>query len=261
MEIITSKDNKTIKYIKKLMASSSFRREEGLFAAEGMRLCRDAVRSSAEIVLALFSESFLSRDEGFVNTALGVCPACYTVRDSIFSAVSDTKTPQGVLFVIKRLDKTLDFDKMKKNGKVLALENVSDPSNLGTILRSAEALGIDAVVMDGGCCDVYSPKVIRGSMGAVFRQPIMICGDLKSFIADFNRIGSSYAAVLERDSLKLNECDFSSAAAAVLGNEGSGLTPETAAACTHRLFIPMKGGAESLNVAAAASIISWEMIR
>ena len=261
MEHITSKDNRTIKYIKKLMGSASFRRDEGLFAAEGVRLCRDALDSGAAVVTALFSESFAVKEPSFADDARLSGAERYVVRDSIFSALSDTKTPQGVLFVLKRLDKPLDFDKMKKNGKVLALESVQDPVNLGTILRTAEAMGIDAVVLSRDCCDVYSPKVIRGSMGAVFRQPIMTVGDLPAFIGDFNRRGMSYAAVLDREARPVDECDFSALSLCALGNEGSGLTDRCADACSHKLFIPMAGGAESLNVSAACAIISWEMIK
>ena len=261
MEYISSKDNKTIKYIKKLISSASFRREEGLFAAEGLRLCCDALISGAEIMTAVFSESFIEKDPSFAEKLKGTGCELVFVRDSIFSALSDTKTPQGVLFVIKRLDKTPDFDKMKKNGKILALETVQDPVNLGAILRSAEALGIDAVALSRDCCDIYSPKVIRGSMGAVFRQPFFTVDDMPGFIREFNKTGASFAAVLDRDSAKVGDCDFSSLSMCVLGNEGNGLSSDTVAACTHKLFIPMSGGAESLNVSAAAAIIIWEMIK
>ena len=261
MELISSKENKTIKYIKKLLTSASFRREEGLFVAEGLRLCDDALRSGAPIVCALFSESFSGREAAFIARTRAVCRELYAVRDSIFSAVCDTKTPQGVLFVIKTLDKTLDFDTMKKNGKILALESIQDPVNLGTILRSAEALGAGGVVLSRDCCDIYAPKVIRGSMGAVFRLPFMTADSLPDFITAFNRIGTSYAAVLDRESRVVSECDFSALSLCAVGNEGNGLSPATVAACTHKVFIPMPGGAESLNVSAAAAILLWEMIR
>ena len=261
MELITSKDNKTIKYIKKLMTSAAFRREEGCFVAEGLRLCSDALLSRAGVELAVFSESFCGRYPDFCSREELRGVRRYQLRDSIFSTLSDTKTPQGVLFVLKRLDKTLDFDTMRKNGKVLALESVQDPVNLGTILRTAEALGADAVALSRDCCDIYSPKVIRGSMGAVFRLPFMIVDDLPAFIREFNSRGSSYAAVLDRDSRLLGDCGFSDTSMCVLGNEGSGLTAETVAACSNKLFIPMNGGAESLNVSAAAAIILWEMMK
>ena len=261
MELISSKENKRIKYIKKLISSASFRREEGVFAAEGLRLCSDALDSSADILSAYFSESFCDRHPDFVGRAARSAAECFVLRDGIFSAASDTKTPQGVLFVIKRLDKTIDFDKIKDNGKVLALENLQDPVNLGTVLRTAEAMGIDAVILSRDCCDVYSPKVARGSMGAVFRQPFMIVDSMPDFIREFNSFGTSFAAVLDRASLPLDKCRFSGASLTVIGNEGNGLTPPCVAACSHKLFIPMRGGAESLNASAAAAIIIWEMIK
>lgn len=261
MELITSKDNKRIKTIKKLISSASFRREEHLFTAEGLRLCDDALKSGVDVDSAYFSEGFAQKHPDFVERTKSVIPSCFLLKNSIFSVLCDTKTPQGVLFVIKTLDKTPDFDKMNKNGKVVALDNVQDPTNLGTILRSAEAFGVDLVVLSRDCCDIYAPKVIRGSMGAVFRQPFLIADDLPAFIRSFNEIGTSYAAVLERDSAPLSECGFSSATLCAVGNEGNGLSDPVIAACSRKVYIPMKGGAESLNVSAAASILIWEMIK
>lgn len=261
MELISSKENKRIKYLKKLIASASFRREEGVFAAEGLRLCGDALKSGAPVTAAFFSESFAAKNDGFVREACKAAGEAFVLKDSVFASVSDTKTPQGVMFVIKRLDKSFDFDKIKNNGKVLALETVQDPVNLGTILRTAEALGIGAVVLTRDCCDIYAPKVARGSMGAVFRLPFTVTDDLPAFIRAFNRFGTSYAAVLDKDSVSLDACSFTGAVLAVVGNEGNGITPATVKACTHQLYIPMRGAAESLNVSAAASIILWEMIR
>ena len=247
--------------MKKLIASASARREASCFTAEGLRLCEDALRSGAEVESAYFSEDFCEKHPDFVSRTEGVVGERFMLRNSIFSALCDTKTPQGVLFVIKTLDKTLDFDKMKKNGKVLALDCVQDPTNLGTILRSAEAFGIDCVILSRDCCDIYAPKVIRGSMGAVFRQPFTVVDDLPAYIRRFNTIGESYAAVLDRDSVKLGDCDFSSLTLCAVGNEGNGLCDAVISACAHKVFIPMQGGAESLNVSAAASILIWEMIK
>ena len=261
MELITSKENKRIKYVKKLISSASFRREEGLFTAEGLRLCEDALRSAAPIESAYFSEAFCEKHTELLGRVKKSVSNCFVLKNSIFSALCDTKTPQGVLFVIKTLDKTPDFDKMNKNGKVVALENIQDPTNLGTILRSAEAFGADGVVLSRDCCDIYAPKVIRGSMGAVFRQPFWISDDLPAFIRRFNEIGASFAAVLERDSVSLSECDFSGATLCAIGNEGNGLSGAVISACDKKVFIPMKGGAESLNASAAASILIWEMIK
>lgn len=261
MELISSKDNKRLKTVKKLIASASFRREQGLFTAEGLRLCEDALRSGAQVDSAYFSEEFFEKHRDFAQRAQRVAGKGFLLKNSIFSALCDTKTPQGVLFVIKTLDKTLDFDKMKKNGNIVALDNVQDPTNLGTILRSAEAFGVDGVVLSRDCCDIYAPKVIRGSMGAVFRQPFAVVDDLPAFIRGFNRVGTSFAAVLERDSKSLCDCDFSGKALCAVGNEGNGLSDAVVSACSQKVFIPMSGGAESLNASAAASILIWEMIK
>lgn len=261
MELITSKDNAKIKYVKKLLSSSSFRRKEGLFVAEGKRLCKDAALSGAEVALALFSEDFCREHPSDTKELSGCAKQSFYVRNSIFSVLSDTKTPQGVLFVIKTLDKPIDFDKMNKNGKIVALESIQDPSNLGTIFRSAEAFGVDLVVLSDDCCDLYSPKVIRGSMGALFRQAVYIADDLPAFIRRFSESGMSFAAVLDRDSAPLTAIRFSAPCLVCIGNEGSGLSEETTASCSKKVFIPMRGDAESLNAAAAASILMWEMIK
>ena len=261
MEYIISKDNKRIKYVKKLIGSASFRREEGLFTAEGLRLCDDALKSGSAVEAAYFSEDFSALHPDFIERSQAVAKACFVLKNSIFCALCDTKTPQGVLFVIKALDKTLDFDKIRKNGIIVALENIQDPANLGTILRSAEAFGVDGVVLSRDCCDIYAPKVIRGSMGAVFRQPFTVVDDLPAWICGFNTTGTSYAAVLDRASSPLSDCDFSGATLCAVGNEGNGLSDAVVAACTQKVFIPMKGGAESLNVSAAASILIWEMVK
>ena len=138
---------------------------------------------------------------------------------------------------------------------------MQDPVNLCAILRTAEALGVGAVVLTRDCCDVYSPKVVRGSMGAVFRLSFTVVDELPSFIERFNRVGTSYAAVLDEEAVSLNACSFEGAALAVVGNEGNGLTQATVNACTGKLYIPMRGKAESLNVSVAAGIILWEMTR
>lgn len=261
MELITSKDNQKIKYVKKLLSSSSFRGEEGCFAAEGKRLCEDAVRSGAFITLALFSEDFCREHPADCERLSASADQSFLVRNSIFCALSDTKTPQGVLFVLKTLDKPIDFDKMNKNGKIVALESIKDPSNLGTILRSAEAFGVDLVVLSADCCDIYSPKVIRGSMGALFRQAVCIADDMPAFISRFSENGKSYAAVLDRESAPLTEIRFSTPCLVCIGNEGRGLSKEVISSCSDKVFIPMSGDAESLNASVAASILMWEMIK
>ncbi|MBE6823848.1 MAG: RNA methyltransferase [Ruminococcaceae bacterium] len=259
MEIIKSKDNKTIKYISKLIKSSKFRKEENSFVVEGVRMCEEALKNNAVIEYLVYSVSSFDKHTDIIKRLTDKAFSTYCVEDRIFCALSDTKTPQGVLCVVKTLDKQAHFDTIKKNGILLALDNIQDPTNLGTILRSADALGISGVILSSDCCDVYSPKVTRGSMGAIFRMPFYITKDLPAFIASFNEHGTSYACVLDDAATKISEVKFTAPVLSVIGNEGNGISFDVINACNKKLYIPMYNNAESLNAAVAASIIMWEM--
>lgn len=261
MDVIKSKDNKTIKYISKLISSSKFRKEEQRFVVEGVRLCEETLKNNLSVEYLIFSVSAFEKYRSFIEKLKINAKNALCVDERIFCVLSDTKTPQGVMCVVKTLDKQSDFDKIKNNGIVLALDRVQDPSNLGTILRSADALGIDFVVMSHDCCDVYSPKVVRGSMGAIFRIPFFITKDLPKVIDDFNKYGASFACVLDKTAVEVNDVNFNKPVLSVIGNEGNGVSKPVIDTCTHKLYIPMKNNAESLNAAVAASIIMWEMIK
>ena len=181
------------------------------------------------------------------------------ISRELYDRLSDTGSPQGFLCVID-MNSTPRLNEISISGKYAALENIQDPSNLGTILRTAEALGVDGVILSEGCCDIFSPKVVRGSMGAVFRLPFM---QVKS-MADFVRIQTSSGAVCyasaPRDAEDIENIDFSGGAIMLIGNEGNGLKEETISCCTKRVKINMKGRAESLNAAAAAAILLYRLL-
>lgn len=261
MDIIKSKDNKTIKYISKLISNTKFRREEKRFVIEGVRLCEEALKNGCEIDYCVYSATAIEKYSEIVKQLQLISKHTLCVENRIFCALSDTKTPQGVLCVVKTLDKSTHFDKIKKNGIILALDNIQDPSNLGTTLRTADALGISGVVLSSDCCDIYSPKVVRGSMGAIFRIPFIITDSLVDFISDFNSVGTSFACVLDKDAVTINQAKFTRPVLSVIGNEGNGVSKCVIDACSQKLYIPMKNNAESLNAAVAASIIMWEMIK
>ncbi len=255
---ITSKDNKTVKNISKLLSKSKYRKEQGLFVVEGIRLCTDAIRSGAEIETFICTEDALVKYPDAVKELESNADNSFIVTANIFSMLSDTKTPQGVICVVKALDNKPQFDKI--NNKYVLLQNMQDPSNLGAVLRSADALGFCGVILSKDCCDILSPKVCRASMGAVFRVPFVICDDECEFVKNFNKSGKSYAAVV-RNGTSITEFDYEGNALICIGNEGNGLTEELVNVCSYAVTIPMKGNAESLNAAAAAGIIMWEMIR
>lgn len=259
MDYISTKENKTIKNITKLLSSAKYRKQSGEFVCEGIRLCKDAVLSGAKVSTFLCTEDAMNKYKDECEMFISYAEKSFCVDNRIFSGISDTDTPQGVLFVVKTLDKSDDFDKINKNGIVLALDNISDPTNLGTILRTAEAFAVDSVILSKGSCDVYSPKVVRGSMGAVFRTGFFVTDNLAEFIKEYNNIGTSYASLLDDKAQKLSDIHFSKPSLIVIGNEANGISCDVAKACKEKLFIPMSGKAESLNAAVACSIILWEM--
>lgn len=260
MNIITSKDNHLVKLISKLNKSSKSRKENKVFIAEGARLVSDALSSGCEFEFFVFSESSIEKYSELYSKAAELSGKIYIFSDKLFLSVSDTKTPQGVLAAVKLLDKKCLFDKIKCNGKFLALENLQDPGNLGTVFRTAEALGISGIVLTDDCCDIYSPKVVRSTMGAIFRLPFFTVNSVNNFLQENPKI-TSYAAVVNGNSKKAGEIAFEAPCLCVIGNEGNGLKSETVNTCDFAVTIPMTGRAESLNASVAASILMWEMMK
>ena len=260
MLTITSKDNPRVKQLVKLQKNARSRRQSGLFVAEGLRVCTDAMLSGAVIKTLYVTEQAAEKSPEQYEALSAYAEETVLLSGSVFSYVSDTQTPQGFLCTIKTLDKIRQFDTIKNGGKFLALDNVQDPNNLGTVLRSAEAFGVSGVILSSDCCDIYNPKVVRGSMGAVYRVPFNICDSIAAFLNEHPEL-HSYAAVVGRDAKPITDIAFCAPCVAVIGNEGNGLKEETIDACEHRITIPMNGKAESLNASAAATVIIWEMLR
>ncbi len=258
--IISSKENNIVKKILKLNKSSKFRKEEKVFIAEGLRLVEDAVLNNCCIDFFVFSQTATDKYKNFFDNICSKFSNIYVFPDNLFSYISETKSPQGVLACIKILDKNILFDKIGNGGKYLALENIQDPGNLGTVFRTAEALGISAIILTSDCCDVYSPKVVRSTMGAIFRMPFYIVNTISDFLLK-NKNLFSYAAVVNDNAQKISKVRFENPSVCIIGNEGNGLKKETIDLCDNKITIPMKGRAESLNVSVAAGIIMWEMIK
>lgn len=260
MDIIKSKSNETIKLASKLVSDKKERQKQGLFVIEGLRLCLDAFYSNIAIDTLLVTEECYKKYEEKIEEIKKSAKNFYLIDNSLCAKISDTTTPQGVFCVCKALDKLFTIDKIINDGYYLALENISDPGNMGTIIRTADAFGISALFLSDDCVDIYSPKVIRSTMGAIFRLPIIIVSNMPKLIDILNSKNiTSYAAVLDENSKRLSQTTFPSSAVVVIGNEGSGITQNTIESCNHKLFINMKGKSESLNAGVAASVIMWEM--
>lgn len=260
MILITSRDNRNVKLVEKLNNSSRIRHKNGLFVSEGVRICVDAMLSNACIEVFFSTKQALEKHPDEFSKLSSVSKNTFLVTPEIFTLMSDTQTPQGFLCIIKALDKTVEFDTIKNDSKFLALECLQDPSNLGTVLRTAEAMNLSGIVMTHDCCDIFSPKVVRGSMGAVFRIPFTFCDSIDKFLSVHKNL-NSYACVVSGECTSINETKFVSPSICVIGNEGNGLRSDTINSCNYRITIPMKGKAESLNASVAASIIMWEMVK
>lgn len=257
---LTSRDNVHIKQVVKLQKSARHRRETGLFVAEGLRVCEDAMRSGAGMDALYITEAALKKCGSTGGQLCAYAQKVYLLSDGLFAQISDTQTPQGVLAVIKTLDKSAVFDTINNGGKFLVLDHVQDPNNLGAVFRSAEAFGVSGVIMSSDCCDAYNPKVVRGSMGAVFRLPMLSVPSLPLWLGQYPGL-QTYAAVVDSSAQPVTDISFSEPCAVVIGNEGNGIRPETVKACRHIMTIPMKGKAESLNASVAAAILIWEMVK
>ena len=255
--MITSKDNELIKDVSKLISASKYRRQKGCFAAEGVRLCRDAVLSGAAVRDFLYTSDAKAKYNEEFRIIADSSLRSTEISGELYNKLSDTGTPQGFMCVID-MHSTPRIDEIDTKGKYAALENIRDPSNLGTILRTAEALGVDGVILSEGCCDIFSPKVVRGSMGAVFRVPVMFVGNMADFVREHNDI-KSYAST-PHDAEDIENINFSGGALMLIGNEANGLEIRTIDACTKKVKINMKGRAESLNAAAAAAILMYRFL-
>ena len=261
MEKITSKANDRIKFAVKIRESSSLRKQENLFFAEGARLCFDAASSGVKIAEMYVTEKALNKYADYVRLVEEKAERCFVVSEEVAEKLSDTKNNQGVFCLCKMLDKSTNIGKIKYNGKYIALESVSNPANFGAVVRTAEAVGLDGVIVSGGC-DIYNPKSQRAAMGSLFRLNVVESENLPETLKALAENGMSVlAGVPDSNAEKITEVDMNGGVVAVIGNEGNGITEETCAVATKLVTIPMKGRAESLNAAAAASIIIWEMMR
>lgn len=250
--MISSKSNAKIKNVKKLLSSAKERRLQGVLVIEGLRLVREA---APEMFEQLFLSESLSK-VGEFDTSL--YKNVEIVSDEVFRSLSDTVTPQGVLAVVKQPSWTLEQLSFENGCRLLLLDDIQDPGNLGTILRTAEAAGVDMVIMSEGCADIFNPKVIRSTMGSIFRLPF-VTDDLVSVIEMLKTEGVTvYGAALEGSS-DYREVEFSEKTAIVIGNEGNGISGNVLNAVNEKIRIPMKGQIESLNAAVSAAILLYHI--
>ncbi len=238
---IQSEKNKIIKEINSLKLRKN-RQKLKLFILEGERLISEAEDSISYVVA---SESYK-----------GNIKFDYTVSDSLFAKISDTVSPQGVLAVCRITEHK--FENKDSKPLYVLLENIQDPGNMGTIIRTADAAGADGVFLSKGCVDIYNPKVVRSTMGSIFHLPIYTDFDLVGLLEEINV--PSIAAHLKGNKTPY-DVDMTRGAAIIIGNEGNGISDELSEKADNLVKIPMPGKAESMNAGVAAAIMIYEALR
>ena len=242
---ITSAENQVVKHLRKL-SGGAFRKKCGETVLEGERLVNDVVAYGGEVDIVLLREDYAGR--------VPACRKLYKAPARIFDALSETKTPQGILATAKI--KMQNAKDLFRGGLVVLCDRVQDPGNLGTIFRTAHAVGADGVVLMRGCAEPFAPKTVRASMGSAFAVPI---AEAEDFIKPAGY--TAFCGVLSDKAKPLYAHAFPRKTLLVLGNEANGAAIEIVEASDAHILIPMPGGAESLNVAAAGAVMMYEYIR
>lgn len=256
--MISSTKNEQVKTVIELKKKAKARNEAKLFVVEGVRMVSELPKERTEKLYV--SESFLKNPEN--EAFLKEYPRYEAVTDSVFAAMSDTQTPQGVLALIRQYEYGID-DVLKADGKahLMILENLQDPGNLGTILRAGEGAGITGLIMSRDTVDIYNPKVIRSTMGSVFRVPFFYTNDMFQTVRELKDRGIRLFAAHLGGKNNYEQEDYKGDIGFLIGNEGNGLTDELSDMADTWVKIPMAGNVESLNAAIAASILMFETAR
>ncbi len=259
--MITSTSNPRVRQLVLWQEKAKKRREDNVFLAEGIKMLREAPKDwIKEVYLTEEVLQRLRKEDGEVlakieNTGYEL------LSDEVMKKVSDTQTPQGALVVLNRPSYTLEDIVGNGEGTFVVLENLQDPGNLGTIIRTGEGAGIRGVIMSQDTVDIYNPKTIRATMGSVYRVPFIYVETLSNSICYLKEKGvQTYAAHL-KGKKQYYEFSYMSGTAFLIGNEGNGLKKETADLADEYLRIPMEGQVESLNAAIAATILMYEAYR
>ncbi len=263
--MITSRSNRLITGTAALK-EKKYRDRSRRFMLEGEKLFLEAMSSGAEL-----TNVFCTPDKAeFCRRAGAPEEIIVEVSDDVLSKLSTEKAPQGIICVSKYIDKFHNINKIYSKEdfpcdsakRCILLSSLRDPGNLGTIIRTALAFGIDEILMSPDCADIYNLRTVRASMGAVFRQRISVCASLEQAVCVMRECGYDiYAAMLDKSAKTLTDIDITDRTAFIIGNEGHGISEEIAGVAGGKVYIPMETGAESLNAAIAASVFMWQMYK
>lgn len=246
MEHITSLKNPKVAAWKALKDRKG-RRESGCFLVEGRKMVEEALASTFDVETVLVQEGMELPD--------GLTMPVYELPAHVLAAVCDTKTPQGIAAVVRMKEQSA----LGKH--IVVLDGVQDPGNVGTIIRTADAAGLNGVLLSNQCADVFSPKVLRATMGSIFRMNLRTTDDLPGELTKLREKGYSILSSQLDGTPFYERQDVAERFALIIGNEGNGVSEQVQQTATHRVRLPMRGGAESLNAAIAAAIMMYELMR
>ena len=244
---MTEISKSTIKLLKSLSTKKG-RRSSGLFLVEGIKMCMELPSCNMQTEFIVISDSAEDEAHKLAGKLSANCSAVYSATDGQIRKISDTQTPQGIIAAVKINDEPLVI-----SDRMLILDGVSDPGNVGTIIRTADWFGFDSIILNSECADIYNPKVVRSTMGSIFRVHIHRTDDLPKLLNNELKDHEIFAAVLER-SESILDCKPSGKFGLIMGNESQGISEEITKLSDRRFRIPGIGEAESLNVASAAAV-------
>jgi TrmH family RNA methyltransferase len=256
--MITSTSSSQVKHVVQLQKKAKFRKESMEFVVEGIKMVQEVPMN--RVVKVYASETFYANQKEYIDD-LGIEDyKIEIVSDSVFMQMSDTKTPQGVLAIIKMMEYGLT-DMINKDALLIIVENLQDPGNLGTIIRMGEGAGVTGIVMSANTVDIYNPKTIRSTMGSIYRVPFIYLENFDDGLRMIKNSGVTiYAAHLDGKNDYSQE-NYLKPSAFLIGNEGNGLTREATQQADKLIRIPMEGQVESLNAAIACTILTYEAFR
>ncbi len=266
-EIIISRQNPTVVKLAALLDKKE-RRKSRLFRIDGYKLFREALACGAEIELIALSAD---KADKYIDDAEASGAKTVFLSPEVFAKITEEKAPDGIIAVVKYLEKihkpleNADISALAASGKrIMAFESMRDPGNLGAVIRSASAFGVDTLILSADCADIYNPKTLRGAMGAIFSREILFCEDMPSSLARLSVKGRRVlAAILDNDAVAIDKAALTERDIILIGNEGHGLSRAAVEASDISVIIPINTGrgVESLNAATAASVFMWEQRR
>lgn len=260
--MITNTKNDKVKFIKKLQQKARFRKEQGLFVCEGLRLVRETPK---ELLHSVFYDTDFYNDisnQGLIKRMEADGAQTFEVSFDVLKAMSGVEKPQGILAVVRMPKWDISDVYDSRDALFVVLSSLQDPGNLGTIIRTSEAAGAKAIIASGDTVDIFSPKVVRSTMGGIFRMPYVVEDDLAESLANMSSKGiKTVASVLSEDSVSYDSLDMTKPVAVIIGNEGNGIAPEIIEAADCKAHIPMVGECESLNASVAAGVMVMEAAR